>query len=106
MEEENFAISAQILKLAEGKTNYATYRIDDDKIMRMKLHIPTTRKGFDKDALKNADPETYKNYCTLFDESRYKKENKAEAKKYEIPPQVKPEAPYLKEIKVENMPLQ
>lgn len=106
LEEENFAVAAKILQLAKGKTNYATYRIDDDMVMRMKLHIPSTKVGFNEELLKKEDPATYQKYCTLFDAKTYKKENKVEAQKYVIPSQAKSnEAPYLKEIKVENIPV-
>lgn len=107
--QEEAKIVAKLVKYTGGETTYATFREDDDTVISIKLKLPMKRAGFDETALKENEPEVYKNYLKVeekFDTTRYKKENKADSKKYIIEAKVDSTKPItLKEITVKNIPL-
>lgn len=109
IENEEAKIVAKLMKFTGGETTYASYRLNDDEVLGIKLKLPMKRPGFDEEALKEADPDTYSKYLKTeekFDVTKYKKENKAEAGKYIIPAKVDPtKAVTLKEVTVRNVPL-
>lgn len=109
IEKEEAKITCQVMKITGGKSTYATYRLDDETVMGIKLALPMKREGFDEEALKADDPAMYDKYVKhedKFDITKYKKENKTDAKRYIIPAKVNPDkAVTLKEVKKVSLPL-
>lgn len=106
VEQEGYKIASFIMQLSGGKASYATYRIDDQNVVGVKLKIPMKRASFDEDRLKAEKPTLYDKYLTpAFDVTKFKKENKALAAEYAIPAAVNPEKPItLDSVTVKTIP--
>lgn len=109
IENEEAKIVAKLMKFTGGETTYASYRLNDDEVLGIKLKLPMKRAGFNEELLKEEDPDTYAKYLKTeekFDVTKYKKENRLEANKYIIAPKVDPnKAVTLKEVTVRNIPI-
>lgn len=105
--EEEYEITSKILKMTGGKTTYATYRMNDDEVVGLKIKLPMKRATFNEEALKQENPAAYAKYCeSSFNATAYKKDNKKEAEKYVIPAIVDVTKPAsIKEVKVRNIPI-
>ena len=120
IEAEEYALVNAILSYAEKGTEYATYRLDDEKNVAISLKYKETRTGFDEERLRNEQPELYKQ-CLVekFDKALYDKitkeivkENKTAQKKggaikevrnYKIPPRKKLDEPVsLKKLEIKE----
>lgn len=105
--EEEARITCNLMKLTGGESTYATYRMDDDTVVALKLKLPLKRASFDEERLKTEKPDVYGKYIKQeekFDVTKFKKENKKEANAYIIPGKVDPEKPVtLKEVKHLNI---
>lgn len=107
LSKEEAKITCSIMKLTGGQSSYATYRLDDNTVMSIKLKLPLKRAAFDEEKLKTEHPDVYAQYLKTeekFDVTKYKKENKVESKAYILPAKVDPEkAATLKEVKMRTI---
>lgn len=120
IEAEEYALVNAILSYAEKGTEYATYRLDDEKYVAISLKYKETRTGFDEERLKAEQPELYKQ-CLVekFDKALYDKitkdivkENKKaeksggvikEVRNYKIAPKKKLDEPVsLKKLEIKE----
>lgn len=120
IEAEEYALVNAILSYAEAGTEYATYRLDDEKYVAISLKYKETRTGFDEERLKAEQPDLYKQ-CLVekFDKALYDKitkeivkENKKaqksggvikEVRNYKIAPKKKLDEPVsLKKLEIKE----
>ena len=103
-------LCARVLQATDGKSSYVNYRLDEETVLGIKLKVPYHRDTFDEAKLKEEAPDVWERYQkteTTFDTTRYKKENKEDAKKYIVPGTIdEKKAPTIKEIKIKNIPVE
>lgn len=85
IEEEEASIACKLMQIMGGVSTYATYRLDDDSVVSVKIKQPMHKASLDTAALEKDHPEIYKRYLTKFDQTAFKKEEKQLAKEYHIP---------------------
>lgn len=106
IEEEESAISCKLMQAMGGLSTYATYRLDDDRVVAIKLKQPMHKATIDELALKEKYPEMYKRYLTKFDPTAFKKAEKVLAKEYTIPAKINEEKPItIDKVEIKNIPL-
>ena len=107
IKQEGYAIAARLVEMAQGKTNCASYRLDDDTVCRIKVHVPSTRASFDVEKFKADHPFEYDAYCEpTLNLAKLRKEQKFLVKDYEIPSAPKlAESPYIKEVETVASPI-
>ena len=109
VEQRESKLVCEMMKVSGGTTTYASYRLDDETVLGIKLKLPMKRDSFDEEKLKETDEELYSKYLKTeekFDVTKFKKENKALSKDFIIPGKVDISKPVtLKEITVKNIPV-
>lgn len=89
-----------------GKSEYASFRLNNDDVIGIKLKVPMKRATFDEDKFKAEEPNLYAQYqVSSFDTTRFGKEQKLLKKKYTIPGVANPEKEPTYELKVRKIPL-
>lgn len=79
---------------AYGKASVAYCKLSDGRNIRLKMGTSRKRDKIDQEKLKDQDPELYRSYCTVFNESLFKKEQKGKAELYMLPPSLSGEDTY------------
>lgn len=106
IEEEEATITCKLMQVMGGASTYATYRLNDDQVIAIKLKQPMHKASFDVDALKKDYPEIYERYLKKFDLAAFKKAEKQLAKNYLIPACVNAEKPLsIDKVEVKNIPV-
>ena len=109
LKEEEAKVCSEVLKYAGGKASYATYRLNDDEVIAIKLKLPYKRAAFDEERFKTENPAMYSDYLKTetkekFDITKFKKEHKKEASEYMLPPAYDPtKTVEIKEISIKQI---
>lgn len=94
IQEEEYAIAAKLMSLMGGKSTYATYRIDSDNVVAVKIKQSMKRATFDEERFEKEHPDLFAQYQTSkLNVTELKKKEKLVAKQYEIPGKVNTEEP-------------
>jgi len=89
-----------------GNAEYASYRLNEQDVVGIKLKVSKTRAHLDKDRLKKEEPTLYSQYETSsFDEARFGKEQKLIKSRYMIPGTVKVDVEPTYELKIRKVPV-
>ena len=89
IEEEEYTIASKIMKLTGGKSTYATYRLDNEKVVAIKVKLPMKRATFDEERLKQDNPVLYDQYQEKkFNVTEFKEKEKKLAKDYILPAKI------------------
>lgn len=104
IQEEEYAIASKIMQLTGGKSTYATYRLDDQRIVALKIKLPMKRASFDEERFKQDYPNLFDQYSVKkLDVTTLKKKEKEAAKDYVIPSVVDTEKPCVLDSVEEKM---
>ena len=86
--------------------DYASYRLNDDEVIGIKLKVSKTRAIFDEEKFKNEEPAIYDQYKKeVFDTTRFGKEQKLLKNKYMVPGTVNAEKDPTYELKIRKVPV-
>lgn len=89
-----------------GKSDYCSYRLNDQEVIGIALKVPMHRATLDEERLKAEEPVLYQKYLTaIFDSSKFGKENKLLKKKYLIPGTVNAEKEPSYQLQVRKIPV-
>lgn len=90
IQEEEYLMAAQLMKLMGGQSNYASYRLDDTTVVGIKIKQPMTKASFDEERFKNEHPDLYTQYeKKSLDVTELKKKEKLLSNQYVIPAKLK-----------------
>lgn len=105
IDEEGDTIACKLMQIMGGESTYATYRLDDNQVVALKLKQPMHRATIDEEDLKKDHPEIYQRYLIKFDQTAFKKAEKKMAKEYTIPAKVNESKPIsLDSVEIKNIP--
>ena len=94
IEEEEYEITSKLMKLMGGKSTYATYRLDSEKVVSVKLKQPMHRATFDEERFAKEHPDLFQQYQTSkLNVTELKKKEKEVARNYIVPGKENPEEP-------------
>lgn len=94
IQEEEYGLTAKLMKMIGGKSTFATYRVDDQTVVSIKIKQPMKRATFDEDKFKAEHPDMYDKYKKeSLDVTTLKKKEKSIAAPYIIPAQINVEEP-------------
>lgn len=106
IEEEESKIACKLMQIMGGSSTYATYRMDDDRVIAVKIKQPMHRASLDEETLKADHPEIYERYLQKFDQTAFKKAEKQLAKDYTIPASVNADKPLaIDKVEIRNIPV-
>lgn len=107
IEEEEYTLTAKLMHLTGGKSTYATYRMDEQTVVAVKIKQPMKRASFNAEKFKSEHPDLYDKYKKeSLDVTTLKKQEKALAASYVIPARVNDEEPCtIGNVEVKNIPV-
>lgn len=106
IEEEEATITCKLMQVMGGASTYATYRLNDDQVIAIKLKQPMHKASFDVDALKKDYPEIYERYLKNLIWQLLKRQKNSWQKNYLIPACVNAEKPLsIDKVEVKNIPV-
>ena len=105
LKEEEAEITAKLLKISEGKSNYFSYRLDDDTVVGIKVKQSKKRDSYDEEKLMAEHPEILQKYPKL-DMTKAKKAFPDICKGYLIPGGIDVTKPaVIDKVELKNIPI-
>lgn len=107
LKEREAKVVSQILAFTDGKSAYATLRLDENTVAGLRVKLSMKKPTFNEDDFKSAYPAEYAEFLKpSFDLTACKKKYKKETSQYIIPAVVNTEkAPVLDKVEVKNIPV-
>lgn len=110
LEERESVVVSKLLKLTEGKSVYASLRLDDEHVAGVKINVPMHKPTFDIEGFKAAYEEAYNEFLKpsepKLDTTKLKKKYPTEYNQFVIPAKVNTEKkPTIGKFEIKEIPV-